>query len=206
MTEWLIQQQGPLCLVLVTLMVMEHFFTVRIGIRLMYKLWWMVPVVLLMANLPIPVISLPANSFTRYIVSGSVPVNVSQNAVWLGLWVAGASCIALYLISQYAQLARSVSKPMAGMKNTIGAELMPAITDMMGDLSAWMRENRDQVSAFASTFFICACIRSIGIRSIGNNRMGAPLRARGDGRPLTDTYCISLPIAVLHTTEKVCAT
>ena len=118
MTEWLIQQQGPLCLVLVALMIMEHFFTAKIGIRLMYKLWWMVPVVLLMANLPIPVISLPANSFTRYIVSGSIPVNVSQNAVWLGLWVAGASCIALYLISQYAQLARSVSKPMAGMKNT----------------------------------------------------------------------------------------
>lgn len=41
---------------------------------------------------------------------------------------------------------------MAGMKNTIGAELMPAITDMMGDLSAWMRENRDQVIAFASNF------------------------------------------------------
>lgn len=41
---------------------------------------------------------------------------------------------------------------MAGMKNTIGAELMPAITDMMGDLSSWMRENRDQVSAFASNF------------------------------------------------------
>ncbi|WP_417545693.1 hypothetical protein [Marinobacter sp.] len=41
---------------------------------------------------------------------------------------------------------------MAGMKNTIGAELMPAITEMMGDLSSWMRENRDQVSAFASTF------------------------------------------------------
>lgn len=41
---------------------------------------------------------------------------------------------------------------MAGMKNTIGAELMPAITDMMGDLSSWMRENRDQVSAFAYNF------------------------------------------------------
>ena len=122
MTEWLIQQliqqQGPLCLVLVTLMVMEHFFTARIGIRLMYKLWWMVPVVLLMANLPIPGISLPANSFTRYVVSGSVAVNVSQNTVWLGLWAAGASCIALYLITQYSQLARSIDKPMTGIKNT----------------------------------------------------------------------------------------
>jgi hypothetical protein len=41
---------------------------------------------------------------------------------------------------------------MKGMKNTIGAELMPAITDMMGDLSGWMRENRDQVKAFAKSF------------------------------------------------------
>lgn len=41
---------------------------------------------------------------------------------------------------------------MAGMKNTIGAELMPAITELMGDLSGWMRENRDQVKAFAKEF------------------------------------------------------
>lgn len=41
---------------------------------------------------------------------------------------------------------------LAGMKNTIGAELMPAVTELMGDLSSWMRENRDQVKAFASEF------------------------------------------------------
>ncbi|MGM0912762.1 MAG: hypothetical protein ACQEWZ_00220 [Pseudomonadota bacterium] len=41
---------------------------------------------------------------------------------------------------------------MAGMKNTIGAELMPAITDLMGELSGWMRENRDEVKAFAREF------------------------------------------------------
>lgn len=41
---------------------------------------------------------------------------------------------------------------MTGMKNTIGAELMPAVTELMGDLSGWMRENKDQVKAFAATF------------------------------------------------------
>jgi len=41
---------------------------------------------------------------------------------------------------------------LAGMKNTIGAELMPAISDMMGDLSGWMKENRDHVKAFAKDF------------------------------------------------------
>ncbi|MBB5320459.1 phage tail tape measure protein [Marinobacter oulmenensis] len=40
----------------------------------------------------------------------------------------------------------------AGMKNTIGAELMPAISGLMGDASAWMRENRDQVKAWAKEF------------------------------------------------------
>jgi hypothetical protein len=39
-----------------------------------------------------------------------------------------------------------------GMKNTIGAELMPAVTDMMGQLFQWMSENRDQVKAFAREF------------------------------------------------------
>lgn len=41
---------------------------------------------------------------------------------------------------------------MTGMKNTIGAELMPAVTELMGDLSSWMRQNRDQVKAFAKEF------------------------------------------------------
>ena len=118
MTEWLLQQQGPLCLVLLTLMVMEHFFTAKIGIRLMYKLWWMVPAVLLITNLPIPAISLPANSFTRYVVSCSLSVTVPQNVIWLGLWALGVSTITVYLLSQYSQLARSVENPLTDSKNT----------------------------------------------------------------------------------------
>lgn len=39
-----------------------------------------------------------------------------------------------------------------GMKNTIGAELMPAVTDLMRQFSGWMRENRDRVREFARTF------------------------------------------------------
>jgi len=39
-----------------------------------------------------------------------------------------------------------------GMKNTIGAALMPAVSNMMRDLSRWMGENRAQVQAFATEF------------------------------------------------------
>ena len=41
---------------------------------------------------------------------------------------------------------------MKGMKNIIGAELMPAVTELMTNLSVWMQENRDRVKAFAATF------------------------------------------------------
>lgn len=41
---------------------------------------------------------------------------------------------------------------LAGVKNTIGAELMPAVTALMRDLSGWMRENRAEVKAFGAEF------------------------------------------------------
>lgn len=38
-----------------------------------------------------------------------------------------------------------------GLKNVLGAELMPAITEVMQNFSGWMIENRHQVQAFAKT-------------------------------------------------------
>jgi len=45
-----------------------------------------------------------------------------------------------------------VQMGMKGMKNTIGAELQPAVTSLMVDLFGWMKENQAQVKAFAATF------------------------------------------------------
>ncbi|MCC5882488.1 MAG: hypothetical protein JJU25_07620 [Halomonas sp.] len=41
---------------------------------------------------------------------------------------------------------------MNGMRHTIGAELMPAVTQLMRELSGWMQENSDKVRAFAREF------------------------------------------------------
>ncbi|WP_417842036.1 hypothetical protein [Terasakiella sp.] len=41
---------------------------------------------------------------------------------------------------------------MAGMKNTIGSALMPAVTGLMQQFSGYMRENRDEVVEFADKF------------------------------------------------------
>ena len=39
-----------------------------------------------------------------------------------------------------------------GMKNIIGAELMPAVTEVMQNFSSWLIENREQVEAFGKQF------------------------------------------------------
>lgn len=39
-----------------------------------------------------------------------------------------------------------------GMKNMLGAELMPVISELMQSLSEWMIDNRDRVNDFAKTF------------------------------------------------------
>ncbi|EWH00565.1 hypothetical protein [Halomonas sp. BC04] len=41
---------------------------------------------------------------------------------------------------------------MNGMRHTIGAELMPAVTDLMRELSGWLQENSDKVREFAREF------------------------------------------------------
>lgn len=42
-----------------------------------------------------------------------------------------------------------VGKVLQGLKNTIGAELMPVMTDMFQDFTAWFKENRNTVREFA---------------------------------------------------------
>lgn len=39
-----------------------------------------------------------------------------------------------------------------GLKNIIGAELMPVVSDMMGRFTGWLADNRDQVREWATTF------------------------------------------------------
>jgi hypothetical protein len=41
---------------------------------------------------------------------------------------------------------------MLGLKNILGAELMPVISDLMREFTEWMIENRDQVVAFSKSF------------------------------------------------------
>ena len=108
MIEWLVQQQGPLCLVLLILVGLEHFLTPRLGARFTYGLWLLVPCTMLLNNLPRQIIAVPSNSFSRYIVGASPPAELTNSQVLLMIWGTGVLALSLFFLLQYGRLSRSI--------------------------------------------------------------------------------------------------
>ncbi|OJF68879.1 energy transducer TonB [Alteromonas sp. V450] len=110
MIEWIIAQQGILSLTLVLLVASEHFFTSKLGVSLMYKLWALVPCCLLVNNLPMSLVSIPANHITHYIVGVKPMVNNVEIEAWLTLWLIGACMIASYILVHHITTWASIGK------------------------------------------------------------------------------------------------
>ena len=108
MTEWLIQQQIVLSITLALLITLEHFFTAKIGVKLMYKLWGVLPAVLVLNNLPSSFASIATDSFTRYVVGLNPNVVVTDSLPLLLLWWAGVATIFAVIVTQAVRLGRSV--------------------------------------------------------------------------------------------------
>ncbi|WP_232365106.1 M56 family metallopeptidase [Salinimonas marina] len=108
MIEWLVQQQGPLCLALLLMIGLEHFFTPRLGARFTYGLWLLVPFTVLLNNLPRQIIAVPSNSFNRYVVGGSPSTELTESQVLLMIWAAGTIVLSLFFVLQYWQFKRAV--------------------------------------------------------------------------------------------------
>ena len=75
MIEWMISQQTMLTVVLALLILCERFLTPQLGTTFVYKAWLLLPAALVMNNLPIDLVSIPANSISRYLVG------INPNAV-----------------------------------------------------------------------------------------------------------------------------
>jgi len=112
MIEWIIAQQVVLSLALLLLVVSEHFFTSKLGVSLTYKLWALVPSCLLFNNLPMSLVSIPANNFTRYVVGVTPTLSTNEFEMWFTLWAIGASFIGGYvLVHHFATWASIIQRP-----------------------------------------------------------------------------------------------
>ncbi|APD87024.1 energy transducer TonB [Alteromonas sp. Mex14] len=110
MIDWLIAQQGVLSLALGLLIICEHFFTNKIGVSLSYKLWALVPACLIVNNLPMSLVSIPSNNFTRYVVGVKPTLGTDHFATWLTLWAIGVTIITTYVLVHHFATWTSISK------------------------------------------------------------------------------------------------
>lgn len=110
MIDWLIAQQGVLSLALGLLIICEHFFTNKIGVSLSYKLWALVPACLIVNNLPMSLVSIPSNTFTRYVVGVKPTLGTDHFATWLTLWAIGVTIITTYVLVHHFATWTSISK------------------------------------------------------------------------------------------------
>lgn len=110
MIDWLIAQQGVLSLALGLLIICEHFFTNKIGVSLSYKLWALVPACLIVNNLPMSLVSIPSNTFTRYVVGVKPTLGADNFATWFTLWAIGVTIITTYVLVHHIATWTSISK------------------------------------------------------------------------------------------------
>ena len=110
MIDWLIAQQGVLCLILLLMIVIEHFLTDKLGALFTYRLWLLVPLALILNNIPVDVVATPVESLSRYVV-GVKPEIVTQDLkILFSLWAFGVSLLTAYVLVHHMLTYLSISK------------------------------------------------------------------------------------------------
>lgn len=102
MTNWLIEQQIILSLVLLSLIIIEAKAVNILGAKLIYGLWCLVPLVLIANSLPQNLVEINSSGVYRYIVAAeqwNKAGNVSVN--WFAVWALG--CFIILSLATYAQ-------------------------------------------------------------------------------------------------------
>ncbi len=109
MINWLLEQQWPLSVTLLALIGINRYAIHYVGARLSYLLWALVPIVLVVNNLPNPLTSIVDTEITRYVVNVSNQVN-QFDIVGLSLiiWLMGAMFVVTRIVSEHTKLVTSI--------------------------------------------------------------------------------------------------
>ncbi|WP_334029933.1 M56 family metallopeptidase [Alteromonas sp. P256] len=109
MTEWLIAQQGALSIALGLMLIAERF-TAKMGALFTYKLWTIVPAILLLNNLPTNSILVTRYSISQYTVNTTPTVATQHVNVLFYLWALGAGAIIIITLFHYLSVNSSLKK------------------------------------------------------------------------------------------------
>lgn len=118
MIDWIIAQQGVLSIALALLIANERLAAVKLNPVFTYRLWALVPLVLILNNLPSGVVALASNTISRYVVGMNTEVTVPPSTVYFSVWVLGVCSIVLYVGLHHFTLWQSIDKQEKAFPNT----------------------------------------------------------------------------------------
>ena len=103
MADWLISQQVVLTLSLLILLAAEKLALKSLGARLLYRLWFLVPVALCLHNIPADFIQVGHSELQQYLVKFTpTTVNLAMDISWSIVWSVGF--MAILVLAFYTQL------------------------------------------------------------------------------------------------------
>lgn len=112
MISWLISQQVVLSCALIFLILTERFIGKYIGARTRYFVWALLPLTLIIHNLPQQMLSVPDNQIVNYLVLFGQKANtIDWSLNWILIWFSGLFCLICYFISSQFRLHRKIYKP-----------------------------------------------------------------------------------------------
>ena len=131
MMDWLISLLVPLTFLLFILLLCHRFFMSTIGVKNTYTLWLVIPLGLILFNLPLSWLaatSITNNEIQQFIVTPTQVLQQSLTESWLiVLWlIISSTMVGYWLISHFLfkeQLNLQSLTSITGMKNSISIEL-----------------------------------------------------------------------------------
>ncbi|MBC3766034.1 M56 family metallopeptidase [Neptunicella marina] len=96
MANWVMSQQLALTLVLLVLVIIERFTRDTLAPQQLYRLWLMVPLILLVNNLPADIVQVNQSYIPQYVVSMAANKEFNSLSIgWHSVWLVGASLIVI---------------------------------------------------------------------------------------------------------------
>lgn len=111
MTNWLIAQQGPLLLALLAALLINRYLTKYIGAKLAYSAWSIVPLMLIINNLPSTLLTVPNNALQKFVVSASQSIEQTSyhfDTSWI-IWVVGCALVLIISTIEHYVLAKRLA-------------------------------------------------------------------------------------------------
>ncbi|GGD73078.1 M56 family metallopeptidase [Lacimicrobium alkaliphilum] len=112
MASWILSQQVVLCVTLLLLLLLERKAARDLGARTLYALWLLLPLTLMVNNLPVDLVSLENHTLNRYVVVfSSQSQQVGAMFSWQLLWIVGGSGVIGIAFWQQWRISRLCTVP-----------------------------------------------------------------------------------------------